>query len=136
MESNRPPPTFQLGYRFFRWPGRNLSLMVTASHLSVIMVPCREERGSRGQTMAIKEEWAYDFETLARITGLKRNTLVQFRRRGLFDPARLESVLLFIARYGPRELRIDLVTQALSKESEITTTRERSRASRPRRKAT
>ena len=77
--------------------------------------------------MPVREEWVYNFETLANITGLKANTIVQFRKRGIFDPARLESVLLLIARHGPRELRIELVTQALSKDSEITPLRQKTR---------
>lgn len=52
-------------------------------------------------------EW--DIGDLEKLTGMPGNTLRQYQIRKLWHPSNLESLALFLARYGKQELREALV---------------------------
>ena len=58
-------------------------------------------------------EFCYDYEDLARLSGMGKNAIWQHVRRGNLDAADLESVLVWLARHGRLALRQRLVAAAL-----------------------
>lgn len=50
-------------------------------------------------------QWTYNYETLAKLTGLARDTVYQHKSRGYFDPDDLKSVILYVLEYGGIELQ-------------------------------
>jgi|GEM_PF-5559577 len=63
-----------------------------------------------------QQQFTFNYETLMELTGLAQNALVKHRTRGNFDPERLDTVLLFIARHGTPELRMALIEHAIFRE--------------------
>ena len=61
-------------------------------------------------------QYAYGEDEIIRLTGLKPNTLAQHRARGNLDPADLQSLLNFVARFGTFDVRKQLIIHALSRE--------------------
>jgi len=55
--------------------------------------------------MITPQEWSYGYDDLARCTGLTRNAVVKHRSRGHVDPESLESVAVYLARYGRDDLK-------------------------------
>lgn len=50
-------------------------------------------------------QWTYNYETLAALTGLARDTVYQHKSRGYFDPNDFKSVILYAIEYGGIELQ-------------------------------
>lgn len=61
------------------------------------------------------EEFRYSYATLARLTGMTYDTVCQHRSRGNFDPAKLETVLIWLARHGKKDLRHRMIHAALDR---------------------
>lgn len=59
--------------------------------------------------------WSYNYETLAALSGLSVNSVQQHKTRGSFDPNDLRSVILWLARNGPDDLRQDILAYALER---------------------
>jgi hypothetical protein len=50
-------------------------------------------------------EFVFGYEDLARATGHERNTVIAHRTRGKFDPETIETVAIYLAKYGTIKLR-------------------------------
>lgn len=55
--------------------------------------------------MQKETEYTFTYGDLARATGSARNTISQHRARGHFDPESIESVAIYLARYGCDDLK-------------------------------
>jgi hypothetical protein len=53
-----------------------------------------------------------------RCTGLSLNTIQQHVTRGKFDPERLESVILYLAKHAADHFRQSIVTAAIKRDQE------------------
>lgn len=62
------------------------------------------------------EEWMYNYETLARLTDQTADTVRKHRERGKYDPRKLDTVLVYIARFGTPELRQAILDYALARQ--------------------
>lgn len=62
------------------------------------------------------KEWSFNYLDLARITGQDEQTIRQHRSRRRFDPGKLESVVVYLSRYGVPELKTAIVEYALAKD--------------------
>ena len=74
------------------------------------------KKGTKKSTGRPPAEWTYNPATLAKLTGLSIDAIWQHRTRGTFDPDDLESVMLWLARHGRMDLRLKMVTSAVSRE--------------------
>jgi hypothetical protein len=63
-------------------------------------------------------QFTFDYEDLERVTGLPRDTCMQHRVRGQFDPEQLETVLLYIMRHAKEGLREQLALSLIRRSSE------------------
>ena len=66
--------------------------------------------------MARPVEFTYSYATIAKLTGLTKNTVYQHVRRSNLNPEDLASVLVWAARHGKLSLRKRIVGAALSRE--------------------
>ena len=60
-------------------------------------------------SMAQATAYTFSYRDLAKATGLAPNTIAQHRTRGHFDPKAIESVAIYLVRYGRDELRVGIV---------------------------
>jgi hypothetical protein len=74
------------------------------THTDLAKVSDRKPRSASG-------EWT--IEDLVQLTGLPPNTLRQYQVRGEFNPNKLASVVLFLARWGKQDLRETLVRSSV-----------------------
>lgn len=61
-------------------------------------------------------QWTYD--DLVKLTGLERKTVWKHHDRGHFDPERIETVGLYLAKYGLPELRVRFMAEVLRQTHE------------------
>lgn len=66
--------------------------------------------------MATAAEFRYDYQDLAALSGLAKNSVYQHTRRGNLDPADLSSVVVWLARHGTLDLRRRMINAALLRE--------------------
>lgn len=75
----------------------------------------RREHTMVGRT---KDEWSFGYDDLERITGLPRDTCIQHRVRGQFDPEKLETVVYYLLRHAKQDIREELVLSLVRRVSE------------------
>lgn len=63
------------------------------------------------------EVWTYNYEVLARLTDQPADTVRQHRIRHKFDPERLETVAVYLARFGTAEIRKAIVEYAINRDA-------------------
>lgn len=56
--------------------------------------------------------WTYDYAMLSRLFGIKEETIRTTASRGQFDPADLESVILFAASNASDDFKLKLIMAA------------------------
>ena len=62
--------------------------------------------------MAQERQFMFTYTTLAELIGLTRNAVHQHACRGRFDPTDLASVCVYLARYGSKELKMEIIKKA------------------------
>lgn len=68
--------------------------------------------------MAKPTPWNFYYSDLQRCTGLSYDTICQHAARGKFDPQKLESVVLYLAKYGSNHFRQSIVDAAIVRQNE------------------
>ncbi len=63
------------------------------------------------------EVWTYNYEVLARLTDQPADTVRQHRIRHKFDPNKLETVAVYLARFGTAEIRKAIVEYAINRDA-------------------
>ena len=75
------------------------------------------EVSPKGNVMPPKPQtWTFGYEDLMELTGKKANALHQDRRRELFEPNDLASIVCYLARHGTPDLRKRMIHAALDME--------------------
>lgn len=64
------------------------------------------------------QQFYYTFDDIVRLTGLERATVWQHQQRGHFDMERIETIGLYLARYGTPELRVRYMQEVLRQSHE------------------
>ena len=59
--------------------------------------------------MMAGEQFTYNYEDLAKLTGLTANTIYQHKTRGKFDPHDIRSVFQYIAQYAEPTLQDEII---------------------------
>ena len=62
------------------------------------------------------QNFYYTFEDLRKLTGLTMDAIYQHKARGDVEPASIESVVKFVARYGRLELKREILENMLLRE--------------------
>jgi hypothetical protein len=68
--------------------------------------------------MAEPAKHFFNYLDIQRCTGLPKNTIFQHVTRGLLNPGKLESVVVYLARRGNAKLRQEIVEAALLRTHE------------------
>lgn len=63
--------------------------------------------------MPAAEEYRFDRSDLAKVLGVRPNTIAQHIKRGYVSPNNLASLTVYLAHYGPRRLRERIVIAAI-----------------------
>jgi len=66
--------------------------------------------------MAAKRTFTFTYDDISRVTGMSPNVTQKHLGRGYVDPDDLESLLLYLARYGSQELKMRIIEQALRRD--------------------
>ena len=62
-----------------------------------------------GALMANDTAYTFTYGDLAKAIGVTKNTIAQHRLRKHFDPTSIESIAVYLARYGRQELREQII---------------------------
>jgi hypothetical protein len=74
---------------------------------------------TRCQKMPPTKEYVFSRQTLADVVGCEANTITQHIGRGYVNPTDLKSVALYLAHYGPQELREQIVAAAIRRPTTL-----------------
>ena len=72
-----------------------------------------EQRQRAAKRLGEQEQHWWNYDDLLTLTGMTRNTLYRHVSRGTIDPAKLESVLYWVARHGNMQVKRKLLDYAL-----------------------
>ena len=73
----------------------------------------KEQRQRAAKRLGEQEQHWWNYDDLLALTGMTRNTLYRHVSRGTIDPAKLESVLYWVARHGNMQVKRKLLDYAL-----------------------
>jgi hypothetical protein len=62
--------------------------------------------------------WTYNYTDLMRATGLTKDAIHHHKARGKFDPDRLETVVIYLARHAADHLRQRIIDAAILRDRE------------------